>query len=188
MTHSSSSTRCSRSTPRNFDPGALGVDGPWSFDTVSLAGARAARESGHDRPVFLDGCRLSDWDQPIGLDSLERFVRHPVRAFLRERLDVSLWDQTREFEDAIPIDLDGLERWEIADRMLQARLRGATWADVPGRGGGAGRAAAGRAGRRAAGAHGRSRRRPWSPRRRRRREASRPPSRSTIDLPGHPGV
>jgi exodeoxyribonuclease V gamma subunit len=78
--------------------------------------------------VFLEG-PLPAWDQPIGLDSLERFVRHPVRAFLRERLGVSLWDRTREFEDAIPIDVAGLGEWEVAERMLRARLRGASWAD-----------------------------------------------------------
>jgi exodeoxyribonuclease V gamma subunit len=49
-----------------------------------------------------------------------------VRAFLRERLNVSLRNKTREFEDAIPIDLDSLEQWQIADRVLQAQLAGAT--------------------------------------------------------------
>jgi exodeoxyribonuclease V gamma subunit len=57
---------------------------------------------------------------------MERFLRHPVRAFLRERLNVSLRNKTREFEDAIPIDLDSLEQWQIADRVLQAQLAGAT--------------------------------------------------------------
>jgi len=113
---------------RNYLPGALGHDGPWSHDTVSLAGAQAAAGMEHDRPVFLEA-PLPEWDQPIRLDSLDRFVRHPVRAFLRERLGVSLWDRTREFEDAIPIDVAGLGEWDVADRMLRARLRGASWAD-----------------------------------------------------------
>ena len=63
---------------------------------------------------------------PIELDQLERFVRHPVRAFLRERLNISLRDRTRSFEDAIPIKLDALEQWQIADRVLAARLGGAS--------------------------------------------------------------
>jgi exodeoxyribonuclease V gamma subunit len=49
-----------------------------------------------------------------------------VKAFLRERLNVSLRSKTREFEDAIPIDLDGLEKWQIADRVLQEQLTGAS--------------------------------------------------------------
>ena len=113
---------------RNYAPGALGLDGPWSHDIVSLAGARAAGASDHRRREFL-AAPLPDWDEPISLDNLDRFVRHPVRAFLRERLGVSLWDRTREFEDAIPIDVAGLAEWDVADRMLHARLRGASWAD-----------------------------------------------------------
>lgn len=113
---------------RNYVPGELGIDGPWSHDTVSLAGARAAHTTEHPRPVFL-AAALPDWDEPIGLDSLDRFVRHPVRAFLRERLGVSLWDRTRDFEDAIPIDVSGLSEWDVAERMLRARLRGAGWAE-----------------------------------------------------------
>lgn len=112
---------------RNYASSALGREGPWSFDTVSLAGARASRVELHEHPLFL-AAPLPEWDRPIGLDNLDRFVRHPVRAFLRERLGVSLWDRTREIEDAIPIDLAGLAEWGVADRMLRARLSGASWA------------------------------------------------------------
>ena len=41
----------------------------------------------------------------VDVDLLDRFLRDPVKVFLRERLGVSLWDRTREYEDAIPIDL-----------------------------------------------------------------------------------
>jgi exodeoxyribonuclease V gamma subunit len=37
-----------------------------------------------------------------------------------------LRSKTREFEDAIPIDLDALEKWQIADRVLQEQLAGAS--------------------------------------------------------------
>ncbi|HXY45883.1 MAG TPA: hypothetical protein VEH29_16980, partial [Acidimicrobiales bacterium] len=53
------------------------------------------------------------------------FVRHPVRAFLRTRLGVSLADRSHEVDDALPVDLDALERWGVAERMLAARLAGA---------------------------------------------------------------
>ena len=85
----------------------------------------------------------------IGLDQLERFVRHPVRAFLRERLTVSLRGRTRDFEDAIPIELDALDRWQVADRVLQAQLDGGEPGVVPDGRGGSRRSAAGAAGRRA---------------------------------------
>jgi exodeoxyribonuclease V gamma subunit len=115
--------------PRNFERSALVPDRPWSFDSLHLAGARAALAPRVGLPAFLPS-PLAPYDaSPIGLDQLERFMRHPVRAFLRERLTISLRNKTRDFDDAIPIDLDALERWQIADRILQARLDGADIAD-----------------------------------------------------------
>ena len=111
---------------RNFERDELVPNGPWSFDALHLAGARAALASRHDAPPFLERPLDPPVSGPIGLDQLERFVRHPVRAFLRERLDIWVGDRTRDFEDAIPIDLSGLERWQIAERVLQERLGGAS--------------------------------------------------------------
>ena len=110
---------------RNFERDALVPDRLWSFDALHLAGARAALAPRHDAPPFLERPLEPAVSGPIGLDQLERFLRHPVRAFLRERLDIWVGDRTRDFEDAIPIDLNGLERWQIADRVLQERLGGA---------------------------------------------------------------
>ena len=111
---------------RNYEPEALEHRGPWSFDSLHLAGARAALTPRRDPPPFLEH-PLAPLDlASVRLDQLEGFLRHPVRAFLRERLRVSLRDKTRDFEDAIPIDLDALEQWEVADRLLTARLAGAS--------------------------------------------------------------
>jgi exodeoxyribonuclease V gamma subunit len=112
---------------RNYEPGALVPGGPWSFDTVHLDGARAARAPRVAPPPFLSGA-LPERSGPVSLDLLDRFVQHPVRVFLRERLGVSLFDRTRDFEDAIPISLDGLSAWEVGERILRARLGGADWA------------------------------------------------------------
>ncbi|HUE05977.1 MAG TPA: exodeoxyribonuclease V subunit gamma [Acidimicrobiales bacterium] len=112
--------------PRNFEARALAGDGPWSFDALHLAGAEAALTPRRALPPFLASPLPPYEGNPIGLDQMERFLRHPVRAFLRERLNVSLRNKTREFEDAIPIELDSLEQWQIADRVLQAQLAGAT--------------------------------------------------------------
>jgi exodeoxyribonuclease V gamma subunit len=112
--------------PRNFTAGAVMAGTPWSFDRLHLAGARAAQAQRGELRSFLEA-PLPMLDQPtIAIDSLERFLRHPVRAFLRERLRVSLRSNTREFDDAIPIDLNGLDTWQIADRMLKAQLAGAS--------------------------------------------------------------
>jgi exodeoxyribonuclease V gamma subunit len=114
---------------RNFERGQLVSNQPWSFDALHLAGARAALAPRHHAPPFLGHPLEPVASGPIGLDQLERFLRHPVRAFLRERLDIWVGDRTRDFEDSIPIDLDGLEQWQIADRMLQELLGGADLSD-----------------------------------------------------------
>ncbi len=111
---------------RNFEPGALVAGRPWSFDALNLAGAEAALAPRQHVPSFLANPLAPYEGVSIGLDQLERFLRHPVRAFLRERLTVSLRSKTRDFEDAIPIELDALDRWQVADRVLQAQLEGSS--------------------------------------------------------------
>ena len=60
----------------------------------------------------------------IELDDLVRFVQHPVRAFLRRRLRITLRDISDEVRDELPIELDGLERWAVGQRLIEARLAG----------------------------------------------------------------
>jgi exodeoxyribonuclease V gamma subunit len=110
---------------RNFIPGRLVPDRPWSFDPVTLEGARALAGERIPPAPFLAGTLPPKSLEIIELDQLVRFVEHPVRAFLRQRLGISLADWSVDLADALPVDLDGLESWEIGDRMLQARLAGA---------------------------------------------------------------
>jgi exodeoxyribonuclease V gamma subunit len=60
----------------------------------------------------------------VNLDELKAFLLSPVRTFLRTRLDVSAPLGGEELSDAIPIDLDGLEKWGIGDRILRDLLAG----------------------------------------------------------------
>jgi len=62
----------------------------------------------------------------IELDDLVRFVQHPVKAFLRQRLGVAVGEWDDELDDALPVELDGLARWTIGDRLLAARLAGSS--------------------------------------------------------------
>ena len=110
--------------PRNFAAGEL-VDGrPWSFDRVTLAGARALATDRPGPPPFLAAPLEREGSRVVELDDLVRFVQHPVRAFVRGRLGVSLGDVATELDDALPIELDGLERWDVGQRLLDARLAG----------------------------------------------------------------
>ncbi len=109
---------------RNFTSGALVAGRPWSFDGVALDGARALAATTRQRPPFLDGPLPATDLDVVELADLVRFVQHPVKAFLRQRLGVSLSEETADPADALPLDLDALEWWAAGDRLLAGRLRG----------------------------------------------------------------
>ncbi len=68
--------------------------------------------------------------QDVALADLQAFLAHPVRAFLRSRLDVTAPLEAEETLDAIPVTLDGLEKWEVGDRLLRRGARRQDPADV----------------------------------------------------------
>ncbi len=107
-----------------FDPRNFTGPSPWSFDAVALDGARALRGTRRAPPPFLAAPLAPLHDADVELDDLVSFVSAPVRSFLRRRLGVSMFDSDDEVDDALPIDLDALQRWGVADRLLRACLRG----------------------------------------------------------------
>jgi exodeoxyribonuclease V gamma subunit len=97
---------------------------PFSFDRAALAGAERAAGHRHAPAPFLDG-PLAPVDEPLtALDDLVRFLEHPVKAFLSQRLGLFPPAESEEPDDALPVDLDGLQRWQIGDRLLADRLAG----------------------------------------------------------------
>lgn len=108
--------------PRNHVPGELVGTGPFSFDRASLAGARASVRERTPVPSFLPGALPARPEQDVSLADLVDFVLRPARTFLRGRLDVATPFEPGEVADAIPVDLDNLEKWAIGDRLLQAVL------------------------------------------------------------------
>jgi exodeoxyribonuclease V gamma subunit len=99
----------------------------FSFDRAALRGARAAvAERTAPVPVFgPDPLSPLPADGPVELAELVRFYRHPVRALLRTRAGVSFYAEDEPPEPQIPVDLDGLGRWEVGERLLQLHLQGA---------------------------------------------------------------
>ncbi len=110
--------------PRNFMPGRLVADRSWSFDTVTLEGARALTGEREPPRPFLTATLPFARSEVVELDQLVRLVQHPVKAFLRQRLGMSLGDWTEEVDDALPVELDGLKSWGVGQRILDARLAG----------------------------------------------------------------
>ena len=115
--------------PRNFTPAGQGPspagEGPWSFGTSALEGALALSTPRRRPAPLLDG-PLPAYDDRgvVELDDLVRFLEHPARAFLRQRLGITSGAQDDELDDALPIELDGLARWGVGQRLLSALLRG----------------------------------------------------------------
>jgi exodeoxyribonuclease V gamma subunit len=114
--------------PLNFTAGrgpSPAGDGPWSFDRTALEGARAFTGRRHDPPPLLDApLAPPDGDRVVTLDQLIAFVQRPARAFLRQRLGVSLLTPRDEISDVLPIELDALQRWSVGQRLLEERRAG----------------------------------------------------------------
>lgn len=98
---------------------------PFSFDRAALAGSRAARGPRHEPPPFLGGPLPQRASGDVTLAELKEFLLHPVRSFLRYRLEVATPFEPDEISDAMPVQLDSLEKWQIGDRLLSAVMRGA---------------------------------------------------------------
>ncbi|BDT86767.1 exodeoxyribonuclease V subunit gamma [Nocardia cyriacigeorgica] len=110
---------------QSFDRRNFRAERPFSFDTVALAGARAAGGVPQPRPPFLAEPLPPAEPVDIGLAELLSFAEHPVRAFLWQRLGLRVPDQDDDIADRLPIELDGLAKWDLGERMLAARLTGA---------------------------------------------------------------
>ncbi|MBA3748694.1 MAG: exodeoxyribonuclease V subunit gamma, partial [Solirubrobacterales bacterium] len=110
--------------PRNFTRGKLHGDEPWSFDRVTLEGARALTQTRAGARPFLAGPLPRIESPVVELDDLVRFAQHPVRAFLRKRLRISMADFSEEVQDDLSVELGGLEKWGVGQRLLDARLAG----------------------------------------------------------------
>nr|MBA2560724.1 exodeoxyribonuclease V subunit gamma [Propionibacteriales bacterium] len=113
---------------RNFTPGKLvsGSDS-FSFDTSAYAGNRAVCADRQPRPPFLSSPLAAEQTQGvIALDALARFLEHPVKQFLRQRLGLSATEEGHKSEEAIPVDPDPLDKWAVGDRLLTAGLSGVT--------------------------------------------------------------
>ncbi|MDQ1618886.1 MAG: exodeoxyribonuclease gamma subunit, partial [Actinomycetota bacterium] len=115
--------------PRNFEPGTLLPRRSFSFDPLSYAGARAAAGP-RSEPVPIFAAPLPPQAEgDVELADLRRLLAHPARGFLRQRLGVAETRGEDEPADALPVELDPLEQWDIGERVLHERLAGLDPAD-----------------------------------------------------------
>ena len=94
-----------------FRPGELNRAGPSNFDAGALAGALArARRRGQDPPFFAGPLApYGEEGSVIRLEELRRFLDHPVKAFMRQRLQLHQLGENREVSDDLATSLGPLE-------------------------------------------------------------------------------
>lgn len=109
---------------RNFVAGELVPGIPWSFDQTALDGATTLSEQRSETPPFLAAPLPPLTASRLALDDLVQFAERPVRAFLRQRLGISVTTSDDEIDDALPVELDHLEVWNIGQRLLEGTLAG----------------------------------------------------------------
>jgi exodeoxyribonuclease V gamma subunit len=124
-----------------FDPDAFGLHGDVSsFDLAALEGARAVVGERSPRPPFLAeplppgradvdagavGGEGGEGDGlVVTLTALQRFFASPVRGFLRQGLGAGSPGDHDAVEDRMPVELVGLERWGLGDRILARAIAG----------------------------------------------------------------
>ncbi len=107
-----------------FDPRNFAADQPFSFDPLALAGARAGRRTRRPPAVLVPQPLPPAEPENVALDELVRFFAHPVREFLRQRLGISTFEEDGDPDDTVPLDLDGLQKWHIGERVLRNCLAG----------------------------------------------------------------
>ncbi len=111
---------------RCFRPDKLNRPGPWSFDAGAFAGARARDRRAGEHRLLVHGALppVPGEDVVIDLAELQKFFRHPAKAFWQQRLRLHLTDEDRGQSDDLSTSLGGLDLWSVAERLLKARLAG----------------------------------------------------------------
>ena len=68
------------------------------------------------------GLSAHQQDEPLTLNQLQDFLRHPVRHFFSQRLKVYFEAAEVPLEDEEPFVLDALQRYTLSDSLLEAAL------------------------------------------------------------------
>ncbi len=108
--------------PRNFRSSS--GSRAFSFDPLSYAAAVAAAAPRVTPPPLFAGPLPPAPPADVDLAELRRLLTHPARGFLRQRLGVAETRGADEPADALPVELDNLEQWDVGDRVLRERLHG----------------------------------------------------------------
>lgn len=108
-----------------FSPTLFGA-APRSFDTAALRAARALaapRRAAAPRRFEVGLVPLTEPVAALDLEQLRAFLSHPAKYFLKERAGLVLGDE-ETLAAELPLQLDGLARWQVGNRLLDRLLHG----------------------------------------------------------------
>ncbi|HWU32984.1 MAG TPA: exodeoxyribonuclease V subunit gamma [Marmoricola sp.] len=108
-----------------FSDELLNASASRSFDLSMERAALAAREMRVADRALGEAVLSNQERGDVELDDLLSFLADPVRAFLRNRLEVLVNTEEDERSDELPIELNGLDEWQVGDRMLRELFEGA---------------------------------------------------------------
>ena len=98
------------------------IPGPYaSFAGFLCAGTQRLLEERHSRPFMREplGVQLDEHDRlALSLSQAERYVRHPIRTFMQERLGLYLGREIEPVEGREPLVPNALQRYSLGDQLL----------------------------------------------------------------------
>lgn len=101
---------------------------PFSFDRVACLGAGSAYDRHGvvvpDAPCWSEPFPSPLDDETVSLDELVKFFRNPAQQLLRRTAGLSLTDYDAAPSHQFPLDLMGLDRWQVGTRIMDGLLRG----------------------------------------------------------------
>ncbi len=97
-----------------------------SFGAEYCRAAQAKEAGAHSSHAFLPEPLPPAEFRPasVSLSELSRYLQHPVRWFLENRLGLFLQEKGREMQDREPIHLDGLEKYQLSRDLLAMKGEG----------------------------------------------------------------
>lgn len=111
-----------------FTPGVL-VPGPWSFDAVAHRGAVSRRSRAPIGSTPIVGPIGSVAEDVIELADLHFFLRDTSGHFARRRLGVRFPSKVESPSVVVPLDISGLDRYDVGNRLLDWMLDGGDFVD-----------------------------------------------------------
>ena len=106
-----------------FHPDYFGSESKWrSRDAAWWPAAEVSLRPWRDRPAFIEGARPLESDavaEVVELDELLAWLRDPVKDWFRRNLPLRMQDE-EVADDGEPFGIDGLERYAIRERLLEA--------------------------------------------------------------------